>query len=188
MTGDRGLENDATTGRGASRHVVRNLASHAPGFARGVVMTVLRDLTTLEVVASRVREQLGVATVTISEVDLDMIRLRAIVGERLVQAVIEGSIPLSYSISQHVVAMNYPLIVADAMSHPLMSRAAVISENAIGAYVGAPLHRSDGTCVGALSVFERHRRDWRPEEVEVVVDAAREAEGILNRKRPGAGS
>ena len=77
-----------------------------------------------------------------------------------------------------------PVVVPDARSSPLLpdaNRAGVAAVTA-GAFVAAPLIR-DGRLVAALCVTDLSPREWTPEEVELVRDAAERTWEAIERAR-----
>lgn len=71
-----------------------------------------------------------------------------------------GEIPISHSICRHVVAMGRPLVVQDALSHPLVSTSPTVREFGLAAYLGEPLHDPAGDAFGCFSVMDFIARDW----------------------------
>lgn len=71
-----------------------------------------------------------------------------------------AEIPISHSLCQHVVAMGRPLVINDAIAHPLVCDSPAIGEFGIAAYLGEPLHGLDGKPMGAMCAFDTRARDW----------------------------
>lgn len=71
-----------------------------------------------------------------------------------------GEVPMSHSLCRHVVAMGRPLVVIDALAHPLVSNNPSVREFGLAAYLGEPLHDGNGNAVGCFSVFDYNARDW----------------------------
>jgi GAF domain-containing protein len=86
---------------------------------------------------------------------------------------------LDYSICQHTVAMNFPLAIDNATDHPLLKDCRAVSELCVGAYLGAPVHWKDGQAAGTLCALEVKPRRWTTEDIQLVVNAAQVACGIL---------
>ncbi|MDW4496731.1 GAF domain-containing protein [Sulfitobacter sp. D35] len=149
-------------------------------------MTVVQDFITLELLAKRLRDELGSMAVVIAELDGASFDLHAMVGFKLPERFPRANIPIPYAISTHVVEMNYPLQIDDANSHPLIPNHPAVRELGIGAYLGAPMHRPDGTAFGTVAALHRHRRSWQKEDLFLVEGTARKAEEILNRQGASA--
>lgn len=71
-----------------------------------------------------------------------------------------GEVPLSHSLCKHVIAMGRPLVVLDALSHPLVADSPTVREFGLVAYMGEPLHGPCGDVVGCFSAFDYRARDW----------------------------
>lgn len=71
-----------------------------------------------------------------------------------------GQVPPSHSLCKHVVAMGRPLVISDALSHPLVSESPTVREFGLTAYLGEPLHGPDGNAIGCFSAFDYRARDW----------------------------
>ena len=80
----------------------------------------------------------------------------------------DGELPISHSICQHVVGMGRPLVVADAMAHPLVRNNPSVAEDNIAAYLGEPLHAANGVPCGTLCVLDTRPRDWREKERRMI--------------------
>lgn len=89
------------------------------------------------------------------------------------------SASLDYSICQHSVAMDFPLVIDDALSHPLMRGNRAVTELNIAAYLGAPVHAASGPAMGTICAVEFHQRRWTEDDVRFIADAARAADRLL---------
>ncbi len=81
-------------------------------------------------------------------------------------------IPLSHSFCQHVVATQQPLIVENALIHPLVYDNMGITDLKVMAYVGIPLMNPDGQALGALCIIDSQPRCWTEQEVSILTDLA----------------
>ena len=91
----------------------------------------------------------------------------------------QNSMPLEYSICQHVAAMDFPLVIDDSNSHPLLKGNRAVSELSLAAYLGAPVHDADGKALGAICAFETRQRRWSEQEISYVLTAANLADLLL---------
>lgn len=80
--------------------------------------------------------------------------------------------PLSHSFCQHVVATGEPLVVSNAVEHPLVHDNLAIPDINVIAYLGIPLTTTDGTELGSFCVIDSTPRQWTPEEIEIVRELA----------------
>lgn len=77
-------------------------------------------------------------------------------------------LPLRYSICKHVREANAPVTFPDAAQAPVLAGNPVISEYAVGSYVGVPIHRTDGGAIGALCCIEHQPRSWTAPEIRTL--------------------
>ena len=89
--------------------------------------------------------------------------------------------PLSHSICQHSVAIEFQLVIDDTNGHPLLKDNLAVSELGIGAYLGAPIHVHKGTVIGAICALEFQPRNWSVQDIEFITLAAGIADGLLIR-------
>lgn len=82
------------------------------------------------------------------------------------------AMPLTHSICQHVVAMDYPLVVDDALTHPLVKLNGAVRELGINAYLGAPIRYESDDLRGAICALDTYRRLWTKAEIKTILDAA----------------
>lgn len=83
-----------------------------------------------------------------------------------------GRVGLEHSICVHSVAMDFPLVVDDAIAHPLLKTNLTIKEFGVAAYLGAPVHFPDGRAVGTVCVMQRRVRRWSSQDIKDVIDTA----------------
>jgi len=76
-----------------------------------------------------------------------------------------GSSPLEYSICQHAVATGLPLIVKDALDHPLLRDNRAVVDLGVAAYAGIPLVLAEGFAIGTLCVADVVARDWSDDQL-----------------------
>ena len=69
--------------------------------------------------------------------------------------------PLDRSFCVHVRDMDRVLAVEDAHTHPLVKDHPAIVEFGVVAYIGYPLHDTDGQAVGSLCAIDQKWRQWR---------------------------
>ncbi|BCJ46376.1 sensor histidine kinase [Actinoplanes ianthinogenes] len=92
--------------------------------------------------------------------------------------------PLSSSFCGHVVDSRVPLIVRDALTHPVYST----WENVVGAphiryYAGVPLTDEDGHVLGTVCVLDDRPRDTADRQVDLLRTMAGQAAGHLSAIR-----
>ena len=89
-------------------------------------------------------------------------------------------IPMSHSFCKHVTAMGRPLVVRDALAHPLVRNSPAVSDLGLVAYLGEPLHDHSGKSVGCFSVFDHRARDWSENQRRMISINAMLVEKALN--------
>ena len=78
--------------------------------------------------------------------------------------------PLSRSFCKHVVQSGSPLIVEDALNHPLVRTNLAALDGSVVAYCGMPLVTSNGFVLGSFCVIDTRARSWTTDEVQIVAD------------------
>ena len=73
--------------------------------------------------------------------------------------------PLTHSFCQHAVASGQPLIVNDAVNHPLVHDNLAIRDLGVQSYLGAPLTTEDGQTLGVLCAVDGKARAWTPQQL-----------------------
>lgn len=89
------------------------------------------------------------------------------------------SMPLTHSICQHSVAMDFPLVIDNTIVHPLLKGNLAFAELGVVAYLGAPVRQRDGKAVGAICALERCQRRWSDKDVELIMLAAHAADRLI---------
>jgi GAF domain-containing protein len=78
--------------------------------------------------------------------------------------------PFSHSFCKHVVATNEPLIVADAVNHPVVKNNLAIRDLDVHAYLGMPMTLSDGRRLGSFCAIDTVPREWTQVEIEIMYE------------------
>ncbi len=68
--------------------------------------------------------------------------------------------PISYSFCQHVIALQEPLWIEDALENPLVCDNPGTEALQMKAYLGVPILSGDGQVIGALSAIDTAPRKW----------------------------
>ena len=79
-------------------------------------------------------------------------------------------VPLSHSLSRHVVEDGQLLVVPDTRVDPRMRDNPAVHELGAVAFAGVPLTDSDGQVLGTLAVMDRESREWTRSEVALLVE------------------
>jgi serine phosphatase RsbU (regulator of sigma subunit) len=80
--------------------------------------------------------------------------------------------PLSHSFCQHVVSSGEPLVVEDALAHPLVRDNLAVADLNVLAYAGWPVVDPAGNVLGSLCAIDSTTRAWSPEELALLADLA----------------
>lgn len=80
----------------------------------------------------------------------------------------QGKTPISYSICQHVVATDQPLIVDDTLENELIKDNLAVREMNVKAYLGVPLTLNDGTPLGSFCVLDNQVKMWDAEDLAIM--------------------
>jgi len=88
-------------------------------------------------------------------------------------------LPLSCSVCKHVRAIDAPVAFEDAQNAPELEDNPAFEGYAIGSYLGVPIHRSEGSAIGAISCIEHHPRTWTDWEVETLLQCARGVDSYI---------
>lgn len=141
-------------------------------------MSELDSAATLDELVAIVQSHLAAACVIVTRVTDEWQSVLAHVGRPLPDWFVTSA-PLGFSICRHSAAMDFPLAIDDAFSHPLLRGNLAVSELSVAAYLGAPVHLPSGQAFGALCALEFHQRRWSEEDVCLVIAAARIGDRIL---------
>ena len=87
--------------------------------------------------------------------------------------------PLEYSVCQHVVEMDFPLVVDNAWSHPLLRTNRATTELGVAAYLGAPIHTPEGRPIGAVCALQFRQHQWTTDDLVCVIGAADRARDLI---------
>jgi len=82
----------------------------------------------------------------------------------------DPNLPLSYSLCHYMVGTGEPLILADAREAPVVQDNLAVKELNVIGYLGMPLKSSEGDVMGSFCVIDTKRRDWTPEQIEIMRD------------------
>lgn len=93
----------------------------------------------------------------------------------------QASMPLTHSICQHSVAMDFPLVIDDTIKHPLLKDNLAFTDLGVAAYLGAPVRVHPGSPLGAICALEMRYRRWTEEDIETIMDAAEIANQLIVR-------
>lgn len=80
----------------------------------------------------------------------------------------QGKTPISYSICQHVVATEQPLIVENTIENELVKNNLAVKEMNVRAYLGVPLTLKDGTALGSFCVLDNQIKNWEAEDLAIM--------------------
>jgi diguanylate cyclase (GGDEF)-like protein/PAS domain S-box-containing protein len=114
---------------------------------------------------------LRVPVAAISLVDADRQFIKSAVGLGEPWASLRET-PLTHSFCQYVVAERVPLVVANALEHPILKTSVGATELGVVAYAGVPLITPDRHALGAFCVVDGKVRDWTDDEIAIMKDLA----------------
>jgi len=117
------------------------------------------------------RERMAVNLVSLSEIRDEAQRVVA-TSSAFGISLATTDIPLHQSICRHVHTMNFPLVVNDTLSHPLLQDVPGIRQSMAGAYLGSPVRDADGRAVAVLAALHDRLHAWRSEEIATMSEAA----------------
>jgi GAF domain-containing protein len=78
--------------------------------------------------------------------------------------------PLTHSLSRHVVEDGRMIVVPDVRSDPRMRDNLAVHDLGAAAFAGVPLTDSDGQVLGTLSVMDREARTWTRSEIALLLE------------------
>lgn len=87
--------------------------------------------------------------------------------------------PLSHSFCQLVQATDTALIVDDAGNDPRVKDNAAVRDLDVVAYLGVPIHLSDGTPFGAFCAIDSIPREWSNDDLHTMQQLARSIDEII---------
>lgn len=90
--------------------------------------------------------------------------------------------PLTYSFCQHAVATRAPLVVSNAITHPVARLTLGVTEMGIRSYAGVPLIAADGHALGTLCVIDHQPREWTSGALQGLTDLAALATAEVDRR------
>lgn len=91
--------------------------------------------------------------------------------------------PISHSFCQHAVTQRRPLIIENALDHPLVQDNPAIQDMAIVSYIGVPLITGDGHVLGTLCVVDSKPHAWSDADLATLTDLARHAVTEIELRR-----
>lgn len=86
------------------------------------------------------------------------------------QVALDRQTPLSHSFCQHVVTSGAPLVVEDAVRHPLVRDNLAIADLDVKAYLGVPVTDPDGFVLGSFCVIDGQPRQWSEHDLATLRD------------------
>ena len=75
-----------------------------------------------------------------------------------------GETPLSHSIGVHVVELNKLLVIEDTLRHPLVHNCPIIADLSVYAYMGYPIHGTEGRAIGSVCIIQNSVRHWTAQQ------------------------
>lgn len=144
-------------------------------------MSNLDNAQSLEELTELVCARLGCASTLVTHVTEFGQDILAYAG-MIFPAQFKKTSPLSHSICQHTVAMDFPLVVDNTITHPLLRGNLAFQDLGIAAYLGAPVHMHEGQTIGALCSLELKPRRWSTQDIEIITQAAKVADRLLVRR------
>ncbi|MET3426946.1 GAF domain-containing protein [Actinoplanes tereljensis] len=108
-----------------------------------------------------------VALVTVLSADRQFLPGQVGLPEALASA---REMPLTHSLSRHVLEAGRMLVVEDVRADPAMRDNPAVHDLGAIAFAGVPLTDSDGHVLGTLAVMDREPRTWTRSEVALLVE------------------
>ncbi|WP_246606162.1 SpoIIE family protein phosphatase [Paractinoplanes toevensis] len=108
-----------------------------------------------------------VALVTVLAADRQFLPGQVGLPEALASA---REMPLTHSLSRHVLEAGRMLVVEDVRTDPVMRDNPAVHDLGAIAFAGVPLTDSDGHVLGTLAVMDREPRIWTRSEVALLVE------------------
>ncbi|WP_299035932.1 EAL domain-containing protein [uncultured Pseudokineococcus sp.] len=148
--------------------------------AQGAPVAAGAPLSGVEALLALVREQLGMDTAYVARVRDHRLTFRHVSarGPAMVRA--GDSEPLEATYCHRVVEGELEEVVPDTGAHPVTAALAVTRALGLGAYVGVPLRRADGSLYGTLCALSRTARpELRARDAEVLRSVGPVVLGLL---------
>ncbi|GAA0532197.1 hypothetical protein GCM10010172_11190 [Paractinoplanes ferrugineus] len=82
----------------------------------------------------------------------------------------DREMPITHSLSRHVVQAGRMLVVEDIRADPAMRDNPAVHDVGAISFAGVPLTDSDGQVLGTLAVMDREPRTWTASEIALLVD------------------
>ncbi|TDO38478.1 GAF domain-containing protein [Paractinoplanes brasiliensis] len=82
----------------------------------------------------------------------------------------QREMPLTHSLSRHVVESGSMIVVPDVREDPRMRDNPAVAELGAVAFAGVPLADSDGHVLGTLAVMDSEPRVWTRSEIELLIE------------------
>ncbi|MBO0677409.1 GAF domain-containing protein [Mycolicibacterium sp. S2-37] len=114
---------------------------------------------------------LGVPSAAVTLVDHESVYLPSAIGLPD-EVALARQIPLGQSISRPIVSTGEAVITADARTHPALMAHPMVLDHYVVSYAGFPISDDAGHTIGALSVWDRSRRDWSVGHLRILADFA----------------
>jgi signal transduction histidine kinase len=80
--------------------------------------------------------------------------------------------PLTHSFCQHVVTSGAPLVVEDAINHPVVRDNLAIPNLGVASYLGMPVRDREGYVLGAFCIIDHKTRHWSDADIALLGDLA----------------
>jgi len=87
--------------------------------------------------------------------------------------------PLSHSFCKHVASSGTPLVVNNALKTPLVRDNLAVNALGAVAYLGVPIHWTDGTPIGAVCVIDGQERQWSDADLQRLKSFAACVDGYI---------
>ena len=79
---------------------------------------------------------------------------------------------LEYSFCQHVVVLAEPLVIENALEHPLVHNSPSVQELGVRCYLGVPVTDGRGNILGSLCAIDFKPRTWSEQDIELLTALA----------------
>jgi signal transduction histidine kinase len=131
----------------------------------------------------RIAAQLsGVRSAFISRLDSQVMEVLGTWDDGGCGIPLNGVVPLEETFCQYVRAGSEVVVVEDAANDPRVANVATRTDFSIGAYLGVPLLRDDGSVMGSFCLLDPEPRSFSADEVNMLVVLAELAEGLVERE------